>query len=432
MARGRFPVGLAKLVGWLAARGDARVFCIARTGSESARTLSLSEGIKLTATPRAASILLIAGGLDEGLVPAALAAHDALAHPRATVWWSGEPLLDIFPGAYVVEGADPVPGLRLVHEHLMTGKRRGEPPLLPDVDPAEWRGVGPYGQGGKAMTGGVPYGRPMAGRADDRDGLKLDQLPVRFGPLFAPFPAGLALNVKLQGDVIQEAGLENFLHAPFTDSSVFRRSLQERVPVRDLELARARSHLQWLSHAVAITGPESLSERILRLAARVAPGDGDAVSALEKTLRRRGFFGWATRGIGVLKPEDLHGVSGPVARSSGLPADTRVQEEAYRQVGFEPLVQEAGDASSRWILRIREAAQALDLAGRAGDALAGGAGVAESPRGSLVDAGPPSGAIAGLVPGLVTGMEWGEAVVAVVSLDLDLSQIPALDRAGLP
>lgn len=424
------------LLGTLARRADARVFCA--TGSDStdeARLLRLSDGIRLTTTPRAANILLVAGHLGDALVPAALAAHDALAPPRATVWWcpnAGEPNTSMFPGALVVEDLDPVAAVRRIHGQLLTGERDGEAPLLPDVEPAEWRGVGPYGQGGKGMTGGVPYGRPMAERAADRDGLKLDQLPVRFGPLFFPFPTGLALDVRLQGDLIQEVKLENYAGASKSSGSVFLRSLSVPVPVRELELARARSHLHWLSDAVAVTGSTSLSERILRLAGRIAPGDGDAVRALEKTLRRRGFFGWATRGIGVLEPRELQDVSGPVARSSGLPVDARLDDPAYRRLRFEPLVQDAGDAAARWLQRVGEAVQALHLAESAGEETAGGLGVTESPRGSLSDRSSPSQAVAHLVPRIVTGMEWGEAVVTVVSLDLDMSEVQTPVKQASP
>ena len=420
-------MGMSRLLGGIARRADVRVFCV--PGSlfrEEARFLRLAEGIQITTTPRAANVLLIAGELDAGLVAPALAAHDALSPPRATVWWrlgSQAPLVHAsFPGAIVVEGSDPAAALRWVHEGLVTGRRESEAPLLPDVEPAQWRGIGPYGQGGKAMTGGVPYGRPMAERADARDGLKLDHLPVRIGPLFAPFPAGLALDVKLQGDVIQEVILENFAAASASGSSIFERALHTPVAIRELEIARARSHLQWLSDAIAVAGPESLSERILRVARRVAPGHGDVIRELERALRRRGFLGWNTGGIGVLHTDVLEGVTGPVARASGSPADARMEEDAYRRIGFEPVVQDASDAAARWIQRVREAAQALDLAASAGDAIAGGSGVIESPRGALTDRVGPSLPIARLVPSLVAGMEWGDAVTTVVSLDLDMSE----------
>jgi hypothetical protein len=424
-------MGMSRLKRKLARLSDARVYCIAGSRArDEARLLRLAAGVQLATTPRAASVLLIAGELDAGLVAPALVTHDAVPRPRATIWWrlgaEGELVSLNFPDALVVDEPDPVPALRRVHEEVVSGQRLGDTPLLPDVEPAPWRGIGPYGQGGRAMTGGVPFGRPLPERADDRDGLKLDYLPVRIGPLFAPFPAGLALDVKLQGDVIQQATLENFSDASTNSGSIFHRALTEQVAVRDLELARARSHLHWLSDAVAVAGPPSLSERILRLAQRVAPGDGDHVRTLGRMLRRRGFLGWSTRGVGILKADALKGVSGPVARASGIPIDARIEDPSYQLLGFEPVLHEAADAAARWLQRIREAAQALDLADRSGDARTGAAGITESPRGVLTEHGGSSHAIARLLPSLLTGMEWGDAVAAVVSLDLDMSEAEAL------
>lgn len=54
----------------------------------------------------------------------------------------------------------------------------------------------------------MPGGIPMADRADDRDGLKLDQLQVPLGPVLPLWPAGLVVHTRLQGDVIQEASVE--------------------------------------------------------------------------------------------------------------------------------------------------------------------------------------------------------------------------------
>jgi hypothetical protein len=427
-------VGLRPVVHHLARRADASVFCVPGSNyRDNARLLRLAEGIHVTTTPRAASILLIVGQLDAGLIAPALVAHDALAPPRPTGWWglrSEGPLVpENFPDA-VVEEADPIAALRSVHEELVVGRRDGDAALLPDVEPASWRGIGPYGQGGKAMTGGVPYGRPMAERADDRDGLKLDYLPVRVGPLFAPFPIGLTLDVRLQGDVIQQATLENFATAAARRDSIFQQALRTRLPIRELELARARSHLHWLSDAVAVTGSSSLAERILRLARRVAPKDSDSIRALECSLHRRGFFSWSTRGVGVIQSGMLQGITGPVGRASGVPIDARLEDETYRRLGFEPVMQDAGDTAARWIQRIREAGQALALAQRAGDARVGGSPVVESPRGLLTDAGGPSRVTARLVPSLIGGMEWGEAVATVVSLDLDMSEAKRLDDAS--
>src|SRR3546814_17035378 len=85
--------------------------------------------------------------------------------------------------------------VRRVAVELIIGGRPSEPAALTDVEPAVWRGVGPYGQGGTGMTGGVPYGRPLPGWAEDRDGLKLDQLQLRLGPAYPGLPPGLVLEI---------------------------------------------------------------------------------------------------------------------------------------------------------------------------------------------------------------------------------------------
>lgn len=51
----------------------------------------------------------------------------------------------------------------------------------------------------------LPGGLEMAGRAPDRDGLKLDQLQLVLGPILPFWPAGLVLRLLLQGDVAQSA-----------------------------------------------------------------------------------------------------------------------------------------------------------------------------------------------------------------------------------
>jgi len=52
---------------------------------------------------------------------------------------------------------------------------------------------------------GLPAGLPMARRGADRDGLKLDRLHVPLGPFLAHWPAGLVVQVTIQGDVVQQA-----------------------------------------------------------------------------------------------------------------------------------------------------------------------------------------------------------------------------------
>ena len=51
-------------------------------------------------------------------------------------------------------------------------------------------------------------GIPLAEGGEDRDGLEMDVLKVRLGPVLPHWPAGLVLRCSLQGDVIVEARAE--------------------------------------------------------------------------------------------------------------------------------------------------------------------------------------------------------------------------------
>ena len=53
-----------------------------------------------------------------------------------------------------------------------------------------------------------PGGIPLAEGGEDRDGLEMDVLHVRLGPVLPHWPAGLVLRCSLQGDVIAEAQAE--------------------------------------------------------------------------------------------------------------------------------------------------------------------------------------------------------------------------------
>ena len=61
------------------------------------------------------------------------------------------------------------------------------------------------GDSGGGMMMDLPGGLAMADREDDRDGLKLDVLHEPLGPALPYWPAGLVLDVVLQGDVVVEA-----------------------------------------------------------------------------------------------------------------------------------------------------------------------------------------------------------------------------------
>jgi hypothetical protein len=376
------------------------------------------------------------GELPESLQDAARIAHDEMPHPRATVWWTpaetapGRPTL---PQALVLGSHDDVGAeVMRVQAALLRGERASDSDLLPDVDPAPWRGVGPYGQGGKGMTGGVPYGRPLAERAPDRDGLELDQLPVRVGPFFPAFPPGLVLELKLQGDVVQAATVGENAFAigepqavsPTGAPDPFVRALSEPVPIAELELARARHHLVWLGDALRVHGLGALGRRAWRLANGIARARAsEEVRTLRRVLEATRSLAWATVGVGVTDPPMLAEVPpGPVARAAGMAADARAEDPAYVGLGFQPVVQREGDTRARWRQRLEEALQALELAARAGGRASTPRSRVESPRGTLTPDAAPSAQLLTLIPPLITGAEWGDAVTSIVSLDLDLEE----------
>ncbi|MGH2695749.1 MAG: hypothetical protein ACRDIW_02025 [Actinomycetota bacterium] len=251
----------------------------------------------------------------------------------------------------------------------------------------------------------------MAEVAPDRDGLRLDQVPLRVGPFLPPLPPGFVMELRLQGDVVQEAAVAPNAFAAGPGASGlgarFARALTEPVPIAALEVARTRSHLRWAADGLVALGLDALGQRVLRLAGSVGPGDGGDVDRLGGLLRRAQVLGWATAGVGVIDERVLAGLgAGPVARASGLAEDLRSDDAEYRSLGFEPVVGRGGDARARWEQRLGEASQALALAERAGDRLWQPRGSVEAPRGRLDAASSPTGRLLELVPGVVEGLEW--------------------------
>lgn len=422
----------------MAAGAPVPVFPVTGAGARDAvQDLRLQPELSLLDSPRAADVLLVAGTIPEELWDPLARVHDAMSRPRCTMFWTlGDSQLrppPVLPEALVVQD-DVVGTIVTAHRELLTGKRPSDPPVLPDEDPALWRGVGPYKQGGSGMTGGTPYGRPMAELGPDRDGLQLDLLPLRVGPFFARFPAGFSLDLKLAGDIVVEAvpGPNPYASAavpPRPGLNPFVRALSEPVSIAELEMARARAHLRWLADALIAHELRALGLRVLRLAASVQPGDCPVVRRLGRVLELTQILTWSTKGVGRLTGEKLAGLGlGPVARAAGIAEDLRTDDPGYRELGFEPVVQREGDASARWRQRLEEAAQSLDLAGRADGQRTEPAGRVESPCGRLELGSAPTARLLPLLPDLLQGLEWGDAVTTLVSLDLDLEEAAVAER----
>lgn len=442
-ARGAIRVALTRV----ASSAPVRVFLILGVDPPcDPELLRLRPDVLVLDSPRSATVLLIAGFIPDALRGAAQHVHDEMAQPRSTVRWANAPASSgSGHGSHNNAGYDVttpdiaslVDALKRVQRDLISGTQPSEADELPDTSRAAWHGVGPYGQGGSGMTGGVPHGRPMAERAADRDGLELDQLPLRIGPYFDAFPAGLVLDVQLQGDVVQDVVIAAGPVSPLP--AIFSEALDSPVSVTTLECARAQDHLCWLAHALRVYGLPALGRRTLRLASQVAVAQSDiAHSAAElhgivRRVQRSGVLRWTTRGVGVLSRDAVVAQGlGPVARASGIPDDARTAEPAYRALGFESIVnavaqrkpsnmlshESVGDASARLRQRLAETVQSLDLAARANGSLAWGHGCVEGPRGRVTHTEYPDERLYEVLPGLLRGMEWGDAVTTIVSLDL--------------
>lgn len=432
------------LIDRLALGAEVPVFPVVGAGGRhAAEELSHLRGVRVVDHPRAAALLVVVGRLTRALLHPALIVHDQLPGPRTAVWMpvgtedeqDPEGLLAAFPSMTKLLPGDGS-GLRAVFTELISGARPSDPPALPDLEPARWRGVGPYGHGGTGMTGGVPYGRPLPARAPDPDGLELDQLPLQIGPLYPPFPPGLVLHIGLQGDVVRHAvvGANPYCTWPGDpapgplDTALFVDALGSPAPVADLELARARHHLGWTAGFLRLHGLGARGQRVSAIARSLSLADRDTVDALARRLTRSRSLAWATDGVGVadgalLDRLEIELPPGPVRRSTEDPHDARSADPAYEGLGFEPVVPSGGDAWARLRQRLAEASQALVLAERAGARVRQPGPPLEGPRGTLrPEAAMPSAALLALLPELLAGSEWGDAVTTVASLDLDVEE----------
>ncbi|MEV8129351.1 hypothetical protein AB0P07_35920 [Streptomyces sp. NPDC085944] len=270
------------------------------------------------------------------------------------------------------------------------------------------------GHGGHGSHGGgemeMPGGLPMAEQGEDRDGLTLDRLHVPLGPLLADWPTGLAVNLIVQGDVIQEADVTDLptptagSAAPFWVEPWLRAARGDPVRTGEAARRRAAARLDSLARLLSVAGwpaEATVARRLRDDLLDGAPGAAVA-SPLGRFTRRVGrsrTLDWLTRGIGSVRNEDARaaGVSGPAARAGG---DVTAR---YRQ----------------WLIDIRSDVGRLDDSSPLRPALD------ESPRGDWNSDAPPSAALIALLPRLLRGAELAAARLIVASLDPDLDELAA-------
>jgi len=142
-------------------------------------------------------------------------------------------------------------------------------------------------------------------------------------------------------------------------------AVREREFILDL-LARLTGHRMTYNYprfgGVARDAPIGWTDRLVRNLNRVERKMRDFIDLMveNETFLRR------VRGVGVLPQSKAKawGVTGPVARGSGLKTDVRYNDPylLYEEIGFEPVVMRDGDCYSRYMVRIQEIFESINIA----------------------------------------------------------------------
>lgn len=406
-----------------------------------------------------------------GLDPAGLGAEPSFraastvavlrpAHLPAALAASLDAYIESLPGGVMIESVD----------LAMPSPASAQPRSSSREDGAEGHAVemghGHHGEGDMMAIVGEP----------SADGLIMETLELRHGPLGVPLPGGITIAATLDGDVITEVEVGGIRVAENPRSAASEPSVPDPLSplawtiviaatkrtdgptVTALELERAISHLAWLRSLGRLLGWSRLTRltasAIVELSAidTSAPDRGgtrtsanarlevadDAVSRILALLRRSRSLRWRLAGRGVVgadRAESL-GLTGPNARASGLPRDARRDDPRYVELGFEPLSEIAGDAASRTLMRAREAQQSIRLIGVAlgrestddqGSRGLDGQLPVEGPRGPLHAErsregwslrAPGSASARTLAAELMVGERWEDALAVLASFDL--------------
>lgn len=372
-----------RLIRYAAARPAA--FVVTAPGGTEARLKVEAElrrrGLRMESSPAAAGLLVVCGKPGTELKQAINTVWNDLPGPRALVGVTAPAspsdiaaLLD--RGRAELADADAQRAVALAR--VAAGPWR---PGTQTGDEAEG-GSHHMEHGGHEHHMGAPAGLAMAERGADRDGLKLDQLHVRLGPILPDWPSGLVVATTLQGDVIQRAEISTM---PGDGVTAF----WDETTGRQL----AAAHLDSLGRMLAVAGWADAAARARRLRddvlgdlqVRVAAAEFEGFAGRVRCSRT---LSWMLAGLGVIEAEAIntHGLQGIAARHPG-------------------------DAWARLTGWLTEAHRAIvDPDARP-----------DGPRGPVDQ--QPSAALLAVLPMLLEGAEFAAARLIVASLDPDLDQL---------
>lgn len=353
-------MGLTSALAELAAK-TAHVLVVETPGSWGLR-VSLERALAdrgwvLAGSPADADVLAVCGRPGPELGEAVARLWDQLPGPRVRVDVEvAEAIPDLLAQA-AAELAD-------LGGQQADARSRGAAPA-----PSETGGHGGHGdhdEHGDHDMEMAPGGIPLAGGRQDRDGLEMDALNVRLGPVLRHWPAGLALRCTLHGDVVSGAEASLVDHDHPLDA------------IASTDAERSARRCDAVADLLALAGWQDASAQARRVRDLFLVGR-DPIRALnERDLLRRRI------GRSRLLRWSLHGLrpigSGDIARL-GLPDRVR------------------GDVHDR-LLRIIDSAAAPET----------------------VDPAEQEALLAAL-PDLVTGLDVAAARLVVASLDLEPSVV---------
>lgn len=192
-----------------------------------------------------------------------------------------------------------------------------------------------HGHADHDATGMAPDGIALAEGGEDRDGLEMDVLHVRLGPVLGHWPAGLVLRCSLQGDVLEEAD------AAMLDSHS-RHDNPPPLQYRDgqaLTAARQCDHavdlltLAGWAHAAAM----ARAARDALLSQPSVERGRPLLDTLYGKLRRSRVLRWSLRDIGALTVEDCDRLGLPVALAGDCYDRLLTRVDMARRVLCDPL-----------------------------------------------------------------------------------------------
>lgn len=193
-----------------------------------------------------------------------------------------------------------------------------------------------------------PSGIPLAGGAEDRDGLEMDVLHLPLGPILRHWPAGLTLNCTIAGDLVTDATVETLASSAWVPDALHS--------------------CHGLASVLSLTGWEagaSLARRAGDSLLRGSPDAGrDALRRLQARLRRNPVLRWMLHDVATIDAPTLQRHDLPLQlRGDAFDRLLALAELARQQLtGKKSDGEEAARAQEALLAALPELVSGLELA----------------------------------------------------------------------